>query len=68
MIGRMIQPTTVVRQSPFIFIQRIVVAEFLFSVLLLLTTASTATESYESSGAGDVISFPLLLALIFTAV
>src|SRR5690606_27054364 len=66
MIGAMIQPSMTVRQSPFIFIQRIAVAEFVFSVLLLLTTASTATESYETSGAGDVISFPLLLAVVIT--
>ena len=66
MMETMIQPAMIVRQSPFIFIQRIAVAEFVFSVLLLLTTASTATESYETSGAGDVISFPLLLAVVIT--
>ena len=66
MMGGMVQPSMVVRQSPFIFIQRIAIAEFVFSVLLLLTTASIATEAYETTGAGDVISFPLLLAVIIT--
>jgi len=66
-MGSMVQTSMIVRQSPFVFIQRIAVAEFLFSVLLLLTTASTTTtEAYETTGADAVISFPLLLAVVIT--
>ena len=60
------QPFSTIRQSPFVFAVRIAVAEFLFSVLLLSVAASTIVQMYEQSDAADIVSFPLLLALIIT--
>ncbi len=60
------QPDSSLRQSPFIFIVRITFAEFLFSMLLLFVTASTASQFYAQTDAADVVSFPLLLGLMIT--
>ncbi len=57
------QTSTSIRQSPFVFIMRISVAELIFSIVLLFIAASAAVQLYEQTDAADVVSFPLLLAL-----
>ncbi len=60
------QPYATIRQSPFVFALRIAVAEFIFSVVLLSVAASAVVQIYEQTGAADIISFPLLLAIGIT--
>jgi hypothetical protein len=56
------------RQSPFVFIIRIALGEFLLSLALVVVAGARIDEIYDASSAGGAISYPLLSALIVTAV
>lgn len=62
----MSHPFAVIRQSPLIFVLRVAVAEFVFSLLLITVAASAIVQMYEMTEAARVVSFPLLLALVIT--
>lgn len=63
----MILAGTTLRKSPFVFLKRLVIIEFLFAFLPFFATWLFALdESYAESGLAAAISFPLLYVIILT--
>jgi hypothetical protein len=60
-------PGPTLRQSPFVFIIRISVGIFLLALALIVVAGAGLDRLYAASSAGILISYPLLSALLVTA-
>ena len=61
-------PAPTLRQSPFVFIIRITLGVFLLALALVVVAGAGIDRLYDASSAGSALSYPLLSALLVTAV
>jgi hypothetical protein len=62
------QEEIVVRKSPFLFLKRVVLIEFLFAFLPFLAAAlASLRETYDSTAVSGTVSYTLMVAVVLTS-